>query len=79
MALKLKVSNIACEGCTEIITESIHVMESEVKVDVDINAKTVTVESETFEESIKQVIVAAGYAVEGYRLDSSFLQKKFRL
>ncbi|AVH72190.1 heavy-metal-associated domain-containing protein [Nostoc sp. 'Lobaria pulmonaria (5183) cyanobiont'] len=65
MALKLKVSNIACEGCAEIITESIHVMEPKVKVDVDINAKTVTVESETSEESIKQVIVAAGYAVEG--------------
>ncbi|MBN4001139.1 heavy-metal-associated domain-containing protein [Nostoc sp. LPT] len=79
MALKLKVSNIACEEYAEIITESIHVMEPEVKVDVDINAKTVTVESEASEESIKQVIVAAGYAVEGYRSDSSFLQKKFRL
>lgn len=41
-------------------------------MDVDINAKTVTVESETSEESIKQVIVAAGYAVEGYRADSSY-------
>jgi copper chaperone CopZ len=33
MALKLKVSNIACEGCAEIITESIHVMEPDAKVD----------------------------------------------
>ncbi|MEH2170757.1 MAG: heavy-metal-associated domain-containing protein [Nostoc sp.] len=79
MALQLKVSNIAFEGCAEIITESIYVMESEVKVDVDLNAKTVTVESEASEESIKQIIVAAGYAVEGYRSDSSFSQKKFRL
>ncbi|MEH2043193.1 heavy-metal-associated domain-containing protein [Nostoc sp.] len=79
MALKLKVSNIACKGCAEIITEFIHVMEPETKVDVNINAKTVTVESEASEESIKQVIVTAGYAVEGYRSDSSFSQKKFRL
>ncbi|MEH2336097.1 heavy-metal-associated domain-containing protein [Nostoc sp.] len=66
MALKLKVSNITCEGYAETITESIHVMEPEAKVDVDVNAKTVTVESAASEESIKQVIVAAGYAVKGY-------------
>ncbi|MHC5740322.1 MAG: heavy-metal-associated domain-containing protein [Nostoc sp.] len=66
MALKLKVSNISCEGCADIITESIHVMQPDAKVDVDVNAKTVTVESAASEESIKQVIVAAGYAVEGY-------------
>ncbi|MFN6512988.1 MAG: heavy-metal-associated domain-containing protein [Nostoc sp. CreGUA01] len=66
MALQLKVSNIACEKCAETITESIHVMEPDARVDVDVNAKTVTVESAASEESIKQVIVAAGYAVEGY-------------
>ncbi|MHC0061873.1 heavy-metal-associated domain-containing protein [Nostoc sp. UIC 10890] len=66
MALKLKVSNIACEGCANTITESIHVMEPDAKVDIDVNAKTVMVESAASEESIKQVIVAAGYTVEGY-------------
>ena len=66
MALKMKVSNISCEGCAQIITESIHVMEPDAKVDVDVNAKTVTVESAASEESIKQVIVAAGYTIEGY-------------
>jgi copper chaperone len=40
-------------------------MEPKAKVDVDVNAKTVTVESEPSEESIKQVMVAAGYAIEG--------------
>ena len=66
MALKLKVSNIACQGCAEIITEYIHVIEPEAKVDIDVNPKTVTVESAASEESIKQVIVAASYAVEGH-------------
>jgi copper chaperone len=66
MALKLKVSNITCEKCADTITESIHVMEPDAKVDVDVNNKTVTVESAASEESIKQVIVAAGYTVEGY-------------
>ncbi|MDZ7969024.1 MULTISPECIES: copper chaperone [unclassified Nostoc] len=72
MALKLKVSDIAFERCAEIITESIYVMEPEIEVNVEINAKTVTVESEASEESIKQVIVVAGYAGEGYRSDFSF-------
>ncbi|WP_442949933.1 copper chaperone [Nostoc sp.] len=51
MALEPKVSNIACKGYAEIITEFIHVMEPETKVDVDINAKTVTVESKARSQS----------------------------
>jgi copper chaperone len=71
MALKMTVSNLDSEKCAETITESIHTMMPEAKVDVDVKAKTVTVEptdSESIasEESIKQVIVAAGYHIEGY-------------
>jgi copper chaperone len=67
MALKLKVPNIACDGCADTITESIHIVEADAKVDVDVSAKTVTVESAASEESIKQAIVAAGYTIEGYQ------------
>ncbi len=67
MALQLTVPNISCEGCAETITESIHTMEPDAKVDVDVKAKTVTVESAASEESIKQAIVAAGYTIEGYQ------------
>ncbi|WP_414545040.1 heavy-metal-associated domain-containing protein [Nostoc sp. CCY0012] len=66
MALKLKVPNMACEDCATKITNSIHVMEPDAQVDVDVQDKTVTVESAASEESIKQVIVAAGYSIEGY-------------
>lgn len=67
MALKLKVPNIVCDGCAETITESIATMEPDAKVDVDVAAKTVTVEAAASEETIKQAIVAAGYTVEGYQ------------
>jgi copper chaperone len=67
MALKLKVPDIMCDGCGETITESIHTMEPDAKVDVDVKAKTVTVESAASEETIKQAIVAAGFTVEGYQ------------
>ncbi|MBD2440267.1 heavy-metal-associated domain-containing protein [Nostoc sp. FACHB-110] len=66
MALKLKVPNIACDGCAEKITESIHVMEPDAQVEVNVKDKTVTVESTASEESIKQVIVASGYEIAGY-------------
>lgn len=66
MALKLKVPNVMCSGCVETITEAITTMEPDAKVDVDVQAKTVTVESAASEESIKQAITAAGYTIEGY-------------
>jgi len=67
MALKLKVPNIMCSACAETITESITTMEPDAKVDVDVQAKTVTVEAAASEETIKQAVVAAGYTVEGYQ------------
>ncbi len=67
MALKLNVPNIACEDCAAKISESIHVVEPDAKVNVDVKAKTVTVEAKSSEESIKQAIVAAGYHIEGYQ------------
>jgi copper chaperone len=66
MALKMNVPNIACDDCAATITESIHVVEPEAKVEVNVKAKTVTVEAASSEESIKQAIVAAGYNIEGY-------------
>ncbi len=66
MALKLKVSDIKCSDCAETITESITTMEPDAKVDVDVEAKTVTVEAAASEETIKQAITAAGYTIEGY-------------
>ncbi|WGV26981.1 heavy-metal-associated domain-containing protein [Halotia branconii] len=67
MSLKMKVPDITCDDCAKKITDSIHTMEPDAKVDVDVNSKTVTVDSKASEESIKQVIVAAGYKIEGYQ------------
>lgn len=67
MALKLKVPNIMCSDCAQTITEAITTMEPDAKVDVDVQAKTVSVESAASEETIKQAITAAGYTIEGYQ------------
>lgn len=66
MALKLKVPNIMCSDCASTISEAIHTMEPDAKIDVDVQAKTVTVEAQASEETIKQAITSAGYQIEGY-------------
>ncbi len=67
MALKLKVPSIVCSGCANTIKEAIITVDSEAKVEVDIQTKTVTLESKAAEESFKQAIVATGHTVEGYQ------------
>ncbi|WP_138505677.1 heavy-metal-associated domain-containing protein, partial [Nostoc sp. PA-18-2419] len=48
------------------ITKSIQTMESDAKVDVNVDTKTVTVETAASEESIKQIVQSAGFTIEGY-------------
>ncbi|MEB3181584.1 MAG: heavy-metal-associated domain-containing protein [Nostocaceae cyanobacterium] len=67
MALKLQVPTIMCDGCAQTITQSIHTISPDAKVEVDVTNKTVSVESEVSEESIKQAIVATGHTIAGYQ------------
>ena len=62
--MKFNVPSIACDGCAKTITEEILTHESDAKVDVDVKAKTVSVETGASEESVKQMIVAAGQSLE---------------
>ena len=62
--MTFKVPSIACDGCAKTITEEILTHESDAKVNVDVKAKTVSVETEASEESIKQMIVATGHTLE---------------
>lgn len=63
-AMKFQVPSIVCDGCAKAITDEILTHESGAKVDVDVKAKTVSVESEASEESIKQMITSVGHTVE---------------
>ncbi|MFW6358949.1 MAG: heavy-metal-associated domain-containing protein [Chroococcales cyanobacterium] len=63
MAIELKVPSIVCQGCADTITKEIHTHEPNATVNVDVEAKTVSVETEASEESIKQMITAVGHEV----------------
>jgi copper chaperone len=61
--LILTVPSIVCEGCADVITKNILNRDAEAKVDIDITAKTVSVETEASEASIKEVITSIGHTV----------------
>lgn len=63
MGIKLNVPSIVCSGCADTITKAIKTVESEANVNVDIAAKTVTVDAQASEESIKQAITATGHTI----------------
>jgi copper chaperone len=66
MTLKIKVPSIVCEGCGKTITDAIKTHESDADVQVDLPNKMVSVDTKASEETIKQIIEAAGHKVEGY-------------
>ena len=64
MALELKVPSMVCDGCADTVTKAIKTIDSDAGVNVDLETKAVSVESQASEESIKQAIVATGHTVE---------------
>ena len=64
MTIKLKVPSMVCEGCVETVKEAITAHEPNAKVDINLDTKQVTVDTEASEASIKQVITAVGHSVE---------------
>ncbi len=64
MALKLHVPTINSPESAKSLKETILTSEPDAKVEIDPEAKTVTVNSEASEETFKQLIVAAGHHIE---------------
>ncbi len=62
--IELKVPSMVCEGCVETVTKAIKTQEPNAKVNIDLDSKQVTVDTQASVESIKQVITAAGHEVE---------------
>ena len=64
MTINLKVPSMVCDGCVNTVKEAIVTHEPEAKVDINLDTKQVTVDTEASEASIKQIITAAGHTVE---------------
>jgi copper chaperone len=61
MTLKLNVPTINSPEDANALKETLLTSEPDARVDVDLNSKTVTVESQASEETFKQLIIAAGH------------------
>ncbi len=64
MTINLQVPSMVCDGCVTVVTEAITTHEPEAKVQINLDTKQVSVETNASEASIKQAIVAAGHTVE---------------
>lgn len=63
MTMTLKVPSIKCEDCADTITKEIKVHDADANVRVDIEKKTVEVDTEMSESSVKQAITITGHEV----------------
>lgn len=63
MALQLKVPTLNSSDAARDLKETLLTSEPNAKVDVDLDQKTVTIETGASEETVKQIISAAGHEV----------------
>ena len=61
MSMTFKVPSIMCEGCGDTITKEIKVHDENADVKVNVEQKTVEVDSEMSESSVQQAITATGH------------------
>jgi copper chaperone len=63
MALQLKVPTLNSSDAARDLKETILTSEPDAKIDVNLDQKTVTIETKASEETVKQIISAAGHQV----------------
>jgi len=63
MTLKFQVPTLSDQKSAQELKDLILTTEPEANVDIDSQAKTVTIDSEASEETFKQLIVASGHNI----------------
>lgn len=60
---QLQVEGMSCGGCVRSVTKSVQAVDGNAKVDVDLDSKTVRIDSQASLDSVKSAIDEAGYEV----------------
>jgi copper chaperone len=63
MLLEIKVLDMVCSGCEEIITNAIKTVDNNAKIKTDLNGKILSVETNISQDVIQDVITNAGYTI----------------
>jgi copper chaperone len=64
MTISLQVPTIVCDGCVDTITKQLRKNLPEAQVTIDLNTKTVSVETQASEATVKEIITSTGHTVE---------------
>lgn len=64
MTLQFKVPSMVCEGCVKTVTEAIQTIDSGASVNIVLETKDVSIETQASEQSIKEAIAAKGHTIE---------------
>lgn len=65
MATTYRVVGMSCQGCAKGVTSAIQAVKAEARVDVDLDAKTVTVDGLDDDEAVARAVADAGFEYEG--------------
>jgi copper chaperone len=60
---ELKVEKMSCGGCVRSVTKSVQAVDNNAKVEIDLAAKNVRIDTQASLEEVKSAIVDAGYPV----------------
>lgn len=60
---ELQVEGMTCGGCVRGVTRSVQSIDSNARVDVDLAAKKVRIDTQASLDAVKSAISAAGYPV----------------
>jgi copper chaperone len=62
--LKLKVPDMTCEHCAQIVEKAVKSVDPKAEVKVDLAQKTVSVHTTAAEQRVSEVVRSAGYENE---------------
>ncbi len=61
---QLRIPDLACSGCVEIITAAIQALEPTAEITADLATKQVTIQTQAPVTTIHEAIIQAGYTPE---------------
>ena len=62
MTIEFNVPDMACDACSQAITQAVLALDSQAVVKADTQTKQVTIETSADKSSVKDAIAAAGYS-----------------
>ncbi len=59
--MELKIANMSCDGCVRSVTRAVQSVDPEAKVQADLPAHLVKVETKASQAAIQEVLAEVGY------------------